>query len=241
MFIRPIAGGVAAYTGPGSPLNKVAGLGFGGPVDDATLAEIERAFAERKAAVQVELSTLADPSIAPQLTRRGYALVGFENVSGLSLPADTSPAVPGTDVAHCDEESFDRWIDVMVAGFAAPDTQGVPSRESFERGVMEQIFRDTAGASGFIHYLARRDGAVAGGASMRMHDGIAQLCGAATLPEHRRHGVQSTLLTWRLTEATARGCELAVVTTQPGSKSQQNMHRFGFELLYTRAILVRNP
>jgi hypothetical protein len=30
-----------------------------------------------------------------------------------------------------------------------------------------------------------------------------------------------------------------VVTTQPGSKSQENVQRLGFELLYTRAILVK--
>jgi hypothetical protein len=31
----------------------------------------------------------------------------------------------------------------------------------------------------------------------------------------------------------------AFVTTQPGSKSQQSVQKQGFELLYTRAILVR--
>ena len=35
------------------------------------------------------------------------------------------------------------------------------------------------------------------------------------------------------------GLDVAVVTTQPGSKSQQNVQRQGFELLYTRAVLVR--
>ena len=37
------------------------------------------------------------------------------------------------------------------------------------------------------------------------------------------------------------GCDLAVVTTQPGSKSQENVQRRGFELLYTRAVLVLEP
>jgi GNAT superfamily N-acetyltransferase len=93
-------------------------------------------------------------------------------------------------------------------------------------------------AQGFVRFLARRGDAVAGGASMRLFEGIAQLCGAATLPEHRRHGVQSTLLAARLGRASRAGCELAVVTTQPGSKSQENVQKHGFELLYTRAILV---
>ena len=36
------------------------------------------------------------------------------------------------------------------------------------------------------------------------------------------------------------GCDLVVVTTAPGSKSQENCHRRGFELLYARAILVKH-
>jgi len=35
------------------------------------------------------------------------------------------------------------------------------------------------------------------------------------------------------------GCDIGVVTTQPGSKSQQNVQRRGFDLLYTRAVLVK--
>ncbi len=68
---------------------------------------------------------------------------------------------------------------------------------------------------------------------------MAQLCGAATLPAHRRRGVQGALLAARLAEAREAGCDVAVVTTQPGSKSQENVQRQGFDLLYTRAILVR--
>ena len=63
--------------------------------------------------------------------------------------------------------------------------------------------------------------------------------GAATRPSHRRRGVQSSLLAARLARAAEAGCDVAVVTTQPGSKSQQNVQRQGFELLYTRAVLVR--
>jgi len=44
-----------------------------------------------------------------------------------------------------------------------------------------------------------------------------------------------------LADAAAAGCDIAVVTTQPGSKSQQNVQRRGFDLLYTRAVLVKGP
>jgi hypothetical protein len=51
-------------------------------------------------------------------------------------------------------------------------------------------------------------------------------------------GVQTALLSARLADAAAAGCDIAVVTTQPGSGSQQNVQCGGFGLLYTRAILV---
>jgi GNAT superfamily N-acetyltransferase len=67
------------------------------------------------------------------------------------------------------------------------------------------------------------------------------MAGAATVPAHRRRGIQSALLSTRLADAKAAGCEVAVITTQPGSKSQQNAQRQGFDLLYTRAVLVKQP
>ena len=70
-------------------------------------------------------------------------------------------------------------------------------------------------------YLARRDGAIAGGGAIRISNGLAQLAGAATLPAHRRRGVQSALLRARLLDAARQGCDLAIVTTEPGSKSQE--------------------
>ena len=88
-------------------------------------------------------------------------------------------------------------------------------------------------------YVALRDGVFAGGGSLRIAEGIGQLTGAATAPAHRRQGVQTALLSARLADAAAAGCDIAVVTTQPGSRSQQNVQRQGFDLLYTRAVLVR--
>ena len=84
-----------------------------------------------------------------------------------------------------------------------------------------------------------RDGVIVGGATMRISEGVAQLTGAATVPAHRRRGVQTALLSARLADAAAAGGDIAVVTTQPGSKSQQNVQRRGFDLLYTRAVLVK--
>jgi len=238
-FVIPIAGGVASFAGEGSPFNKVAGLGFGGMPSSAELAEIERAFAACDAPVQIELSHLADPAIGAQLTGRGYRLVSFENVLGLALagqPERVTP--PGIEVRPSGDGEFEAWLGVVADGVAHPDTQGVPSHEEFPREVVERAERDFA-AAGVMRYVALRDGVIAGGASFRLTEGVAQLTGAATAPAHRRRGIQTALLSARLADAAAAGCDVAIVTTQPGSKSQQNVQRRGFDLLYTRAILVK--
>jgi ribosomal protein S18 acetylase RimI-like enzyme len=130
-------------------------------------------------------------------------------------------------------------VEVVTTGFAHPDEQGVPAFEEFPREIVERAERDFV-AAGARTYLAVLDGVVAGGASMRMTDGVAQLTGAATAPAHRRRGVQTALLAARLSDAAKAGCDIAVVTTAPGSKSQQNAQRQGFALLYTRAVLVKD-
>jgi GNAT superfamily N-acetyltransferase len=240
VFAKPIAGGMATFTESGSPLNKVAGLGFEMPLDEGDLAAVERAYAERGAPVQAEVASLGDPAVVRMLTGRGYRLQGFENVLGRSLPASPREPLPeGVRVAPSPVEELGTWIDVVVTGFASPDAQGVVSDESYPRDLVESVMADMASAEGFSRTLARRDGVPAGGASLRLSEGVAHLCGAATLPAHRRRGVQSALLAARLEIAAGAGCDVAVVITQPGSKSQENVQRQGFDLLYARAILVR--
>ncbi|MEZ3181204.1 GNAT family N-acetyltransferase [Streptomyces pimonensis] len=239
-FLKPVMEGVASFAEKASPLNKVAGLGFGGVPDDVLLDEIEQAYADRGAPVQVELAHLADPDVGAVLTERGYQLTSYENVLGFPLSGKHGRLVPeGIGIRPSGEEELERWIEVIADGFAHPDTQGVPSQEEFPREVIAAAVRDLVGAAGMRRYSAVCDGAVVGGASVRMTDGIAQLTGAATAPAHRRRGVQTALLAARLADAAAVGCDIAVVTTQPGSKSQENAQRQGFHLLYTRAILVK--
>jgi GNAT superfamily N-acetyltransferase len=240
-FVIPVAGGMATFSEDGSPFNKVAGLGFGGVPDADALDEIERTFAANDAPVQIELAHLGDPAIGALLTERGYRLESFENVLGLALTGERERVTPqGVEVRTSDDDEFDAWLEVVAEGFAHPDAEGVPSHEDVARQVLWNAMRDFV-TVGVRRYDARLDGVLAGGASFRTADGVAQLTGAATAPAHRRRGIQTALLSARLADATVAGCDIAVVTTQPGSRSQQNVQRQGFDLLYTRAVLVKQP
>jgi GNAT superfamily N-acetyltransferase len=239
--VIPIAGGVGTFSEEHSPFNKVAGLGFRGVPSTAELDEIERAFAARDAPVQIELAHLANPEIGSILTERGYRLVSFENVLGRALGGEPEEVMPpGVAVRRSGEDELQAWLEVVVDGVVHPDTEGVPLHEEFPRDAVENAERDFVTA-GVVRYVALRGGVIAGGATLRMAEGVAQLTGAATAPEHRRRGVHNALLSARLADAGAAGCDIAVVTTQPASKAQQNVQRRGFDLLYTRAILVKQP
>ena len=238
-LVTPVAGGLVVYAGPGSPTNKGIGLAPSEPLVEVALAAVEEEWRVRKEPLRIELSSLADPDAAAMLTARGYRLIGFENLLGRSLDGTeasaTPPVIDVEPLATADEAT---WIDVTVDGFAQPDGSAAP-HESFPRELLESVFTDMACTDGYRRYMARIDGRPVGAASMRIDGSIAQLCGAATLGDHRRRGVQTALLDLRLAEAKKAGCTIAVVTTQPGSKSQANSQRRGFAILYTRVVLVR--
>ncbi len=236
-FVLPVAGGVATFAEAGSPLNKVAGLGFGRVPDAETLAGVEKAFAAVGSPVQVELAHLVDPGIGAALTARGYRLESFENVLGRDLRGAADRVLPeGVEIRPSGDDDFAAWLDAATDGFGHPDDQDPPSDHQFPREVLTRAMRDLSEGN-VRRYVALCDGVVAGVASMCVVDGLAQFTGAATRPGYRRRGVQTALLSARLADAAGAGCDLAVVTTQPASRSQHNAQRQGFELLYTRAVL----
>jgi hypothetical protein len=246
-----LGAGVAVFAGADSPLSKWIGIGLpgthGGALDEARVARLEDEVARRGGSVRVELCELADPRVAELFERRGYRCIGEELVLALALDAAglarlerEAPARPAElAVLRVERGDAAHWLDVVVTGFLHPDgSAATPPTESFSREAMERAFLDTLSVPGFELFLARRGGEPAGGGGLRRFEGIAQLCGASTLPGHRRRGVQSALLAARLRSAAEGGCDLAVVTTEPESKSQRNAQARGFERLYARRVLV---
>jgi hypothetical protein len=242
--IRPISGGQAVYVGPSSPVNKVIGLGFDNDLDLAALERIEREWGDRGEPVRIEMSVLTDPSLGSALTDRGYRLHGFENVLGLPLDRETAapnagPHIGVVAVEIASDAEFPTWIDIAVDAFMNLDGTGSVPPDALSRGQLRTVLEEMMGVPGFVRYLARVDGQAVGEGAMRIDGDLAQIAGAGTLPYARGRGVQKALLHRRLADAYGAGCTLAVVTTAPGTRSQDNVMRRGFELLYTRAILVK--
>ena len=208
VHVWPIGGSFAVLGEPGSPFNKLIGLGFDGLPDAEGLSGIERAHAAEHARLQVELATLADPAVGRLLTARGYRLAGFENVLARRIDQVAAGAAEGIAIAEVDADSSARWITTVTDAFLQADVfDGPESHESFDRATLERTYRHFAAVPGATRLLARLDGVVAGGASLFLHEHTALLCGAATLPASRRRGVQSALLQARLVRAREAGCD----------------------------------
>ena len=73
VVILSIAGGTAVYAGPATPMNKLIGLGFDGPLDLSLLNEVEREWRSRAEPVRVELSIAADRARLPAARLRECA------------------------------------------------------------------------------------------------------------------------------------------------------------------------
>lgn len=234
-----IGSGAAVYCGPGSPMTKVIGVGIAEPLLDADVDAIERAYADVDEHPGLEIATLGDFASIRRLESRGYRLQRVEMVLGCEIAAQPPRALPDGIVVTEGPEAD--WMRISVDGFAAPETvagRDAPA-EHYDTSELEKTVALFAGVREVQGYVAHLHGVPAGSASARVDGGIYQLCGAATLPAHRRQGVQSALLSARLEYARAAGCDLAVVSVEPGSRSQANVQRYGFHPLYSRLVMAR--
>lgn len=241
-LVLPISGGVGIFAGPRSPMNKLIGLGFDTTLDPVALTEIEDRWHERGEPVRIELSTLTDPSIGGELSDRGYRLRGFENV--LAMRVDTlsdSPGVPGVATELIDSSDDEKvWFDIAVDSFANMDGTGSVADEQMPREELAKALGEVLSGAPYGRYLAHIDGQPVGEAALHFDDQLALLAGSGTLPAFRGRGVQKALVQRRLRDARDAGCEFAVVVTAPGTRSQENVMRRGFELVYSRAILIKS-
>jgi len=227
----PVAGGFAIFAGIGSVHTQVLGLGIERSVTEEEFDEVEEFFKVRGAGVSMEICPLVDRAILPLLAARGYVIAGFSNMLVRRLPA-SSPAIPAGEctVRHCSPTEGELWAKTVLEGFSGPEAV---TSENVD--VLLSLFHQP----GTVCLLGMVEGKPAGGGALSVHENVAAMYGASTIPAFRRRGVQSAVIQSLVAEAIDARCDLVYTLTEPGSVSNRTLERQDFRLAYTRVNVRR--
>jgi GNAT superfamily N-acetyltransferase len=226
-----VAGASATFDGPHSPITQSFGLGMFAMPTKAEMDGIEAFFHSRGAAAHHEVSPLAPKELLAMLTERGYRPIELTDVMFLPLPVEAgAPTAITVRLAGRDEQEM--WAATSAEGW----------RDFTEiTGQLADLARVFAARTGALSFLAEENGRVIATGGLVIHEGVALMAGASTVPEFRRRGAQRALFSARLAHASQLGCDLAMVCTEPGSDSQRNAAHHGFRVAYTRIKWALDP
>lgn len=224
-----VGGAFAMFDGVESPLTQTFGLGIREETTSEHLDAIEAFFKERGAPVFHEVSPLADLSLLALLADRGYrpielTSVMFRSIAGEPIAeAITNSPVTTRPIAESDA---DIWAQTAARGWSTV-FEGLGD-------FMLSIGKIASRTRGAKPFLAEIDGEPIAAAGFSIYDDVCILAGAATVPEARNKGAQNALLAGRLRHAQEHRCRLAMMCALPGSQSQKNAQKNGFQIAYTR-------
>jgi hypothetical protein len=171
--------------------------------------------------------------MAEILGARGYRTGEFTNMLvrlAPTAPLEHGPS-PGVEVRVIDPSENDLWARTVLRGFMERDDLTEPE---IELGNLTTADLEVA------RFLATVDGQPAGGAGLWFRDGVAWLAGDSTLKSFRARGVHISLIRARMQMAVEMGAELVAASTLPGSISQRNYERCGFQVVYTKVAMLKN-
>jgi hypothetical protein len=225
--VLEIAGGCAIFAGADSPLTQAVGLGLNGPVSDSAIEVLEAFFRSRGAVPSIDCCPLADSAFLEALADRGYRPREFNNVLVRRLAGAKVVFAPRVRRALSGEREL--WSYTVGQGFFEQ-----PELTDDEMDVGRAVFA-MPGALCFL--VSTEDGQPAGGGALSIHGRLAMLFADSTIAAYRRRGLHRELIVARLNEALAQGCDTATASTLPGSASQRNYERLGFEVAYTKVVL----
>ena len=223
-----VCGTYAMFDGPDSPCTQTFGLGIAGEPQAADLQKLESFFIERGAAVHHEVAPLISPDLLALLNQRNYHPIEFTNVMcrriGADVPMPTSRN-PALRVIAATPTQAELWAQTSANGWAEH-----PDMMQF----ILDLARNFVVTEGVTTMFAKLDEQLIATGVVAIAEGVALLAGASTLPHARKQGAQSALLAQRLQFAVEQGCDLAMMCALPGSPSQRNAQRNGFQIAYTR-------
>lgn len=213
-------------TMPWGLFNSVKGLT---DQDEDKLEEIAAYYRARERKPQLDINPAgSSPKLLRSLIKKGWVQESFHSVL-YGLPLSELPPLPASIVIRevQDHEQFDLYAEVHCVASG----MSVVHKQHFINNNIGLLHRP-----GWRLFLAYMDGIPAAVASMHSSGDIASLALAATLPDYRNKGLQTSLLQRRMYEAGQSGCELVTAQAAFASTSQNNMERVGLRMAWTRTV-----
>lgn len=235
----PFAGGWMCRAGAGSWANATFGAGIDQEVTARQVGELIDFYAQADIEPRVELCPFAHASLITELGKAGFVIKCFENVfyrpldpaETVRAPFDAPPDLVIRIVDRENESDVERFTLASIGPF-------LPDGATITKGMLETT-RRVARHPRCICIMAELDGQIVSTGAMENHESISALFALSVLKEYRRRGIQQALMAWRLNEAARRGARFATIGARPGIGTERNARRMGFQVAYTKAILIK--
>lgn len=224
-----VAGAYAMFDGVESPLTQTFGLGLFEETTADHLDKLETFFRDRGAEVFHEVSPMADPSLLSLLGKRGYRPIELTTIMYRDLTEEAlweNGRSSEIKTRVIDPGEHEIWARTSAKGWS-----------SEHEGLADFMFNFgsvSAQCEGAYPYIAELSGEPISTGMLLIYENTCVLAGASTVSEGRRKGAQTALLQDRLSFAYDEGCTLAMMGAAPGSQSQRNAQKNGFQIAYTR-------
>lgn len=240
-YAESIAGGLMCFGGEGSWTNQACNLGLSGPVSSEEFDRLCHFYTSRGVEPRVELTPFAHRSLIEGLAERQFVVREFETVLARRLPPDEDlrAALPrgwpegltADRLDPADDAALREYLEFGMGGFIGPDAS-IP--DSWMRAGVRVARHERCDS-----FVGRINDAVVSTAGMESAPPVACLFGATTAEPFRRRGIQAAMIVARLERARQRGCTLGAIHSRPGIPTERNALRLGFQVAYTKAILVQ--
>ncbi|AGG06779.1 N-acetyltransferase [Dehalococcoides mccartyi] len=230
--VREFKGAFLIYDGAESPVNRVMCLGLKEALLEEDLPGIEEFYAVHGLKAMLDVCPLVEENMVYILGKRGYTVYQFDSVlvhevSSFQLEIKEPP---GIVIWPVNKNNYLTWLEVVSHGFSSAESDLMS---------MQSICEPNYHSRNSSAYLAYLDGKPAGGGVLYVRGHMAELGGDATLPDFRRRGVQTALIQHRMKIARKMGVRQMIFVSAPGNSSERNARRAGFEMAYSRTLLLQ--
>jgi ribosomal protein S18 acetylase RimI-like enzyme len=202
------------------------------PRDQETVASILAPFEESLPLMWWFFTPPSEPPAEDVMTESGFTLDSDRPSMAVHVNDLRGKAAPQSAVVErvADEAQFDRWTEVVTAGFGAPDLADGTSNAAFRR----LGFSSTAP---FQHFVCEVDGVPVSAVTLAPRGAFAGVANMATLPDQRGRGLGSFVLTEGVAALADRGIAAVVLSADElGARlySSLGFHEVGRHLTYVR-------